>query len=288
MVHKVDFFFEFVGSDKPMDPINWDAARTDQNPGDPPQRPRYDAWCKACIARKEARTLFAPQIYLNNTDVAATVLTVSKGMLDQIAALNEGNRAWSNFGVVVLYGSSIGAATALTLAAWLNDNTVRINYLCLSDLPLFQFGRDRELDKVGKLDTTLPDMGSGAGSPRVPFNWHFDWANNTQPDSRDVPRTKLTSEMPFVRLKENRYQSLGNRVKGAVGLNKWIWSSAMKGEEIHGEITNDGWNNILDNNISISFAQHAIGNKDDEFHIAFNAKTLLDCDDKCRAELAKL
>jgi hypothetical protein len=288
LVHKVDFFLKFIGSDDPMDPIDWDRARVDQNPGDPPQRTKFEAWSRAAIATKEARTLFAWNVTLNNKDVAATVLTVSKGMLDQIAKLNEGNRAWSNFGVVVLYGSSIGATTALTLAAWLSENTVRVNYLALSDLPLFQFGRDRELDRVGKLETTKPDMGSGAGSPRVPFNWDFNWANNTQPESGDVPRTKLTSELPFVRIKENRYQSLGNRVKGAVGLNQWIWSSGMDGEEIHGKISNNGWDNILDNAITIKTRFRVFKQIDDAFHIAFNAKTLLDCEDKCRIELAKL
>jgi len=130
-------------------------------------------------------------------------------MLDQVADLNDGNRAWSHFGVVVLYGSSIGAATALSLAAWLDENTVRVNYLCLSDLPLFQFGKDTELDRLGKLNSTYPDMGAGAGSPRNPFAWHLDWGANTQPDSGDVPHTKLVSALPNVRIKENRFQSLG-------------------------------------------------------------------------------
>ncbi len=288
MVRKVDFFFEFIGADTPMDPIDWDRVRIDQDADAPARVGKFDGWGRACVARKESRTLFAPTVTLNNTNVVVTRSTLFVGMLDQVAKVNEGNRAWSNIGVVVMYGSSIGATTALALATSLDQNSVTLNYICLSDLPLFQFGRGEDLKEVGKFNSTMPDMGKGASSPRVPFNWHFDFASNTQPDSADVPRTTLATELPNVRVKDNRYQSLGNRVKGAVVMNKWLWSSAMKGEEIHGEITNGGWNNRLDNDITIGKAQRLVGNKDDEFHIAFNLKTYSDWTQKGQAELAKL
>jgi len=77
-------------------------------------------------------------------------------------------------------------------------------------------------------------------------------------------------------------------VKAATVMNKWIWSSGMKGEEIHGEISNDGWTNIKDNNIQIDEKFYKTGFIDDEAHIVLNAKTLLGWTDKARIELAKL
>jgi hypothetical protein len=182
-----------------------------------------------------------------------------------------------------LFGSSNGAAVALSLAAELQDQ-ITIVYLCLADLPLFDGGRNPPLEGVCLCD---------AGRPQT-----YDLVERGL-DSRGKPKM-ITSETIFVKgdrpsttvlrpikagTKENVYQHQGNSIMPYLVRDGWRWTSSMPNGEVHGKIRNADWVNT---EIDVSKKQlkwwHA---EDGQHHANLDDDALSDFGRRAQQELGK-
>ena len=161
--------------------------------------------------------------------------------------------------VVCLFGSSNGASLALAVAAALG-NELTVNYVCLADLPLFMGGRQPPIPGVGPLAPSDPNMVMGAKST---------FGSTTVLTPGDRPRVMLAPDIN-AKVKENFFQNSGNWVRrGALHRDKWFWYSDMAGEEIHGVITNPGWNDPANQEVgglSTPDPRFFLNSKADVFH----------------------
>ena len=165
-------------------------------------------------------------------------------------------------GVVCLFGSSNGAAHALALAAALQGE-LTINYVCLADLPIFAGGRKPPIPGVGALAPTTPLIIRRAHSLIGSSIVHVDG---------DRPGVSLQPDIG-AKVKENFYQHSGNGIKARTWSGEWFWTSDMKFGEVHGVITNSGWNDnqeITGLTIEHPGLRDVFGYKGDAFHQALD------------------
>jgi len=142
-------------------------------------------------------------------------------------------------GQVCLLGRSAGCHLALALAAELNDQGITdLTFVGLSDVPMWDNGRDPPVPKVGAFkpenDPTAAGMHSSLGGshPLEP----------SDPASHSIPRLKL-SQVIKAKNAINLYQIQGNHTKYSWTLKRWIWWSSLSAGEVHGEL--DGFTNRL-------------------------------------------
>jgi hypothetical protein len=182
-----------------------------------------------------------------------------------------------------LFGSSNGAAVALALAAEL-QNDITIVYLCLSDLPLFNGGRSPEIPGVGNCAVNRPAyydvVESGLDSRGV----RKQIVTDTIFGKGDRPKTTLNCAIE-ARIKDNIYQHSGNSIEPFLLRDGWKWTSTMPNHEVHGEITNGGWNNFerdVSNETTVWW--HA---KDGQYHRILNDNEKWTFDARAQKELGK-
>lgn len=183
-----------------------------------------------------------------------------------------------NVGTVCLFGSSNGCAAILSLAAALEAQNVKINFICLADLPMFAGGRSPEVQDIGpNRPTNDPNVSLGVKASRFVFG-PLGLVPVPRPGMaikaaahNDVPKVTLQTKLKAV-VRENYYQTKGNRIKARItSLNTtWRWTSDMAGGEVHGEI--DGWKNEKITNLTIKDPTLAplLFEADDEFHNALD------------------
>ncbi len=203
------------------------------------------------------RVFFRAGAGASNSDIAS----VRDQLIKQMKELAGGQ--FQKSGVLCIFGSSNGAAHALALAAAL-QNELTINYICLADLPLFTGGRNPEIPNgIGPLIPSNPVKFIAARSKIGAIIVH---------PQGDRPKVALQNDIN-AKVKQNFYQHSGNGVKTFTLSGDWFWTSDMKHSEVHGEITNPGWNNnqeitgLTINHPTLRFLVFAEG---DAFHTALD------------------
>lgn len=162
-------------------------------------------------------------------------------------------------GVLCIFGSSNGAAMALAVAA-AAQTEMRVQYICLADLPLFAGGRNPGIPNgIGNVAPTDPQMirraTSLAGSITVQVEG-------------DRPQFQLVTNIN-AKKKQNFFQHAGNNAKVGTFSGRWFWTSDMKNHEVHGFCMAAGWEppqEISGFRLQNPTADAILGQTGDNFH----------------------
>jgi hypothetical protein len=188
------------------------------------KRDQYDARLKQTGG---SRSLLTQALGADNIDrnVAAVMTT--------IGAHVGGN--FDTIGRVCLLGRSNGCALALAVAVKLNEKGVEPNFIGLSDVTMFHFGRNPPVTDVGELKpVNPPQVGVGV---KLQFFTAFGYptlSSDTAP-----PHVRLTKPIRADK-KVNLFQTAGNHVK-LTSSQGWVWWSTMDDGEVHGTV--EGFDN---------------------------------------------
>ena len=158
------------------------------------------------------------------------------GEVLQLISAHAGGR-FDALGRVCLMGRSDGCSLALALAVKLNENGVVPNFIGVSDVTMFPFGRQPPIEEIGDLKPN--------NEPPVNFGMKVEFFN---PFSRVgfggiVYPSTGSSVAPNVRLKKaitadkkvNLFQTNGNHAKLTKN-SGWVWFSSMADGEVHGTV----------------------------------------------------
>lgn len=187
--------------------------------------------------RGQDRLLLRAHMGVRGGDIQGTVdLTI-------LTMRHAANADFNKEGFLCLFGSSHGATIALALAAELHEK-IKIIYLCLADLPLFNGGRNPPIEGVCRCDCGQPRHYEVVRDVKIgPKIFPKAIKMNNIFVEGDRPSTLVTKDIR-AKTKENVYQHNGNHIKPYLIRHGWHWSSSMDHEEVHGKIRNSDWINI--------------------------------------------
>ena len=147
------------------------------------------------------------------------------------------------FGAVCVAGYSHGSIVALCLGVKLKSLEVPVRYLGIADLPLFPFGLK---PKPGSFPDSMIPLNQPDLTPSGGFSFIF-----FDPLRALFPPPKVTPPTIVAGRKRNFYQAAGNGAKltrpgrNPRGFQPWWWASNMGNSEIHGELDDVTWENVL-------------------------------------------
>jgi len=151
------------------------------------------------------------------------------------------NGQLNTIGQVVLLGRSNGCALALALAAELNDQGITdLTFVGLSDVPLWDSGRNPTVRKVGNFKPVSNPLPAGAVGPNPGIGGFLSVG---PVPNNEIPSYKLPQEIK-ARNKVNLLQIQGNHMRYSNALKRWIWWSDFSGGEVHGKL-DSGFDNRL-------------------------------------------
>ncbi len=170
------------------------------------------------------------------------------------------------FGAVCVAGYSHGSIVALCLGVKLTSLSVPVRYLGIADLPLFPFGLN---PKPGSFPDNMiplnqPDLTPSGGFSFILFD----------PLRALFPAPKVTPPTIIAERKRNFFQVAGNGAKltspgrNPRGIQPWWWASNMGHSEIHGELDDATWENVLlDVSLSVNIADSAYHQQGDDLGV---------------------
>jgi hypothetical protein len=179
------------------------------------------------------------------------------------------NGQLNTVGQVVLLGRSNGCALALAVAAELNDQGITdLTFVGLSDVPMWDSGRNPPVRKVGDFRPINGPIPAGAAGPNPGIGGRLSVG---PVPNNEIPFYKLPQEIK-ARKKVNLLQIQGNHIRWANSLKRWIWWSDFSGGEVHGKL-DSGFDNRLFTVQNAGPLGGRLGNNfasDLDFHVKLN------------------
>jgi pimeloyl-ACP methyl ester carboxylesterase len=161
--------------------------------------------------------------------------------VDTLMATIRGFARLETIGQVVLLGRSAGCTLALALAAELNDQGITdLTFVGLSDVPMWDSGRDPAVRKVGDFKPINGPLATGAVGPNPGIGGFLSVG---PVPNNEIPFYNLPKEIKATN-KVNLLQIQGNHMRYSNSLKRWIWWSDFSGGEVHGKL-NSGFDNRL-------------------------------------------
>lgn len=143
-----------------------------------------------------------------------------------------GNRL-DTIGNVCLLGRSEGCALALGLAGELHSKGLsELTFVGLSDVPMWDEGRDPPVRHVGKFKPQNGPIATGAVGPNPGIGGRLSVSPVPQ---NLIPVVSLDCAIN-AKKKINLYQIQGNHMRWANKLKRWIWWADFSGGEVHGKL----------------------------------------------------
>jgi hypothetical protein len=151
------------------------------------------------------------------------------------------NGQLNTIGQVVLLGRSNGCALALALAAELNDQGITdLTFVGLSDVPLWDSGRNPTVRKAGNFKPVSKPLPAGAVGPNPGIGGFLSVG---PVPNNEIPFYKLPQEIKAWN-KVNLLQIQGNHMRYSNAMKRWIWWSDFSGGEVQGNL-DTGFDNRL-------------------------------------------
>jgi hypothetical protein len=126
------------------------------------------------------------------------------GVESALGEIIAARRAEESFGLIFIYGSSLGGRQAIELAKRLLARNIPVTYVGLSDAAFF-----------GHEAINIPDADPLMGEPS------------------NYPEFLIGNDLPGGIIRESYYQTWGNHVSRINRTGRWLWTSDLQGE-VHG------------------------------------------------------